>query len=196
VELHPNYTSDEHLSTLRACGFNRVSVGVQDFDPEVQFIINRMQSFERTRHVVEKAREIGFDSVNIDLVYGLPRQDVRCVSSTIEKVRQLKPDRIAFYSYAHVPWKSKGQRRYDDHDVPAAEEKRAMFLKGKEMLEGMGYESIGMDHFALPGDALHSAYQSGQLHRNFMGYTSHPSRLLIGLGASSIGDAWTGICPE
>ena len=191
VELHPNYTSDEHLRVLRSCGFNRISVGVQDFDPAVQFIINRIQSFEQTRHVIDKARELGFESVNIDLVYGLPKQNVNCVSNTIFKIGELKPDRIAFYSYAHVPWKSKGQRRYDDDDVPGAEDKRAMYMKGKEMLEMIGYESIGMDHFALPGDALHTAYDRGDLHRNFMGYTSHKSKLLIGLGASSISDSWT-----
>lgn len=191
VEVHPNFTSDEHLAALRAVGFNRISVGVQDFDPKVQFVINRMQSFEATQHVINTARALGFTSVNIDLVYGLPLQDVESVANTISKVEMLRPDRIAFYSYAHVPWKSKAQRRYSDADVPGAEAKRAMFSYGKLRLESMGYHAIGMDHFALPDDELHRSYAAGKLHRNFMGYTQSPSKLLIGLGASSISDAWS-----
>jgi oxygen-independent coproporphyrinogen-3 oxidase len=128
--------------------------------------------------------------VNIDLVYGLPLQEVESVANTISKVEVLRPDRIAFYSYAHVPWKSKAQRRYTDADVPGAEAKRAMFTFGKSRLEAMGYHAIGMDHFALPEDELHRSYTAGKLHRNFMGYTPSPSKLLIGLGASSISDAW------
>jgi oxygen-independent coproporphyrinogen-3 oxidase len=190
VEVHPNFTSDDHLAALREVGFNRISVGVQDFDPKVQFVINRMQSFDSTQHVVNKARALGFTSVNIDLVYGLPLQDVESVANTISKVEVMRPDRIAFYSYAHVPWKSKAQRRYTDADVPGAEAKRAMFTYGKSRLEAMGYHAIGMDHFALPDDELHRSYAAGKLHRNFMGYTQSPSKLLIGLGASSISDAW------
>lgn len=192
IEVHPNYTSDEQLTVLRELGFNRISVGVQDFDPRVQFVINRIQTFEQTRHVVEQARLVGFQSVNLDLVYGLPLQELKSVEDTIAKVALLRPNRIAFYSYAHVPWKSKGQRRYTDDDVPGAEAKRAMFTLGKDLLEAMGYHSIGMDHFALPDDELHRSYTQGTLHRNFMGYTHHPSKLLIGLGASSISDAWQG----
>lgn len=190
VEAHPNNTTDEHLEALRRLGFNRISVGVQDFDPRVQFVINRMQSFEATQHVISRARALGFTSVNIDLVYGLPLQRPESVDQTMRMVEQLRPDRIAFYSYAHVPWKSKGQRRYEDGDVPKAEEKRAMFMLGAAMLDAMGYMPIGMDHFALPGDELLVSYQEGRLHRNFMGYTQHPSRLLVGLGASSISDTW------
>lgn len=190
VEVHPNFTSDEHLAALRSVGFNRISVGVQDFDPRVQFVINRIQSFEATQQVVNTARAMGFTSVNVDLVYGLPLQGVDSVADTIAKVEVLRPDRIAFYSYAHVPWKSKAQRRYTDADVPGAEAKRAMFTYGKSTLEAMGYHAIGMDHFALPEDELHRSYASGKLHRNFMGYTQTKSKLLIGLGASSISDAW------
>lgn len=190
VEAHPNNTTDEHLEVLRRLGFNRISVGVQDFDPRVQFVINRIQSFEDTHRVIAKARALGFTSVNIDLVYGLPLQRQESVDRTMRMVEQLKPDRIAFYSYAHVPWKSKGQRRYEDGDVPKAEEKRAMFMLGAAMLDAMGYVPIGMDHFALPGDELLVSYREGRLHRNFMGYTHHPSRLLVGLGASSISDTW------
>lgn len=190
VEVHPNFTSDEHLAALRSVSFNRISVGVQDFDPKVQFVINRIQSFDDTERVIRTARVLGFTSVNIDLVYGLPLQEVQSVANTIDKVALLRPDRIAFYSYAHVPWKSKAQRRYTDADVPVAEAKRAMFTYGKSRLEAMGYHAIGMDHFALPEDELHRSYASGKLHRNFMGYTQSPSRLMIGLGASSISDAW------
>ncbi len=191
VEVHPNYTSDDHLEALQSVGFNRLSLGVQDFDPLVQFIINRPQSFEQTKHVIDQARALGYDSINIDLIYGLPKQTLEGIEKTIQKVKQLMPDRIAFYSYAHVPWKSKGQRRYTDEDVPKANEKLAMYTLGNKMLTEMGFESIGMDHFALPTDKLLKAYYSGNLHRNFMGYTTTNHKLVIGLGASSISDTWT-----
>jgi oxygen-independent coproporphyrinogen III oxidase len=191
VEVHPNYTSDDHLEALQSVGFNRISLGVQDFDPIVQFIINRPQSFEQTKHVIDRARSIGFSSINIDLIYGLPKQTLEGIEKTIQKVKELMPDRIAFYSYAHVPWKSKGQRRYTDDDVPKAGEKIAMYSLGNKMLTEMGFESIGMDHFALPTDKLLKAYHEGTLHRNFMGYTTTNHKLVIGLGASSISDTWT-----
>ncbi|MGN6478028.1 MAG: oxygen-independent coproporphyrinogen III oxidase [Flavipsychrobacter sp.] len=190
VEVHPNHTSRQHLETLSRLGFNRISLGVQDFDPTVQFIINRIQTFERTKEVIDWARELGYDSVNIDLIYGLPKQTIDSIIDTIEKVKLLMPDRIAFYSYAHVPWKSKGQRRYTDEDVPVAAEKLKMYTTGNEMLAKIGFVSIGMDHFALPGDKLLTAYKKGALHRNFMGYTTTNNRLLIGLGVSAISDAW------
>jgi len=190
VEVHPNYTSDAHLQTLRALGFNRLSLGVQDFDPAVQYIINREQSVEQTRHVMEQGRQLGYESINIDLIYGLPRQTLQSVEGTIAELETLRPDRIAFYSYAHVPWKSKGQRRYTDEDVPKAAEKLAMYHLGNHLLSQMGYESIGMDHFALPGDTLLQAYRQGRLHRNFMGYTTTNHKLVLGLGASSISDTW------
>ncbi len=190
IEVHPNYTQTQHLKALSDLRFNRISIGVQDFDPEVQYVINRIQSFEQTEKVVREAREFGFSSVNIDLVYGLPRQKVSSVEHTVNKICELKPDRIAFYSYAHVPWKSKVQRRYSDADIPPAEEKWAMYQKGREMLVDAGYKVIGMDHFALPEDKLFTSMHSGNLHRNFMGYTTTNDKLLIGLGASSIGDAW------
>jgi oxygen-independent coproporphyrinogen-3 oxidase len=191
VEVHPNHTTYEHLKTLRSLGFNRISLGVQDFDPVVQFIINRIQSFERTKEVIDWARELGYASVNIDLIYGLPKQTVDSIIDTIQKVKQLMPDRIAFYSYAHVPWKSKGQRRYTDEDVPVAAEKLKMYSKGNELLSKIGFVSIGMDHFALPNDKLLKAFKDGKLHRNFMGYTTTNNRLLIGLGVSAIGDTWS-----
>jgi oxygen-independent coproporphyrinogen-3 oxidase len=191
VEVHPNYTTEEHLQKLAEVGFNRISLGVQDFDPIVQFAINRVQSFERTKEVVDWARKYKYNSINIDLIYGLPQQTLQSVQFSVEKITSLMPDRIAFYSYAHVPWKSKGQRRYTEADLPAAEQKWEMYNTGKELLEAAGFISIGMDHFALKNDKLFTAAASGQLHRNFMGYTTTKSKLIIGLGVSSISDSWT-----
>jgi len=191
VEVHPNYTTLAHLQALKNVGFNRISVGVQDFDTQVQHIINRPQSFEQTQQVVKWAKELHYESINIDLVYGLPRQTPPKVAHTIGLVRQLKPDRIAFYSYAHVPWKSKAQRRYTNEDVPKADEKLVMYQTGSQLLEQDGWQRIGMDHFALPSDKLLKAYQQGTIHRNFMGYTTTNHKLLIGLGVSAISDTWT-----
>jgi oxygen-independent coproporphyrinogen-3 oxidase len=190
IEVHPNYTTEAHLEALASVGFNRISLGVQDFDPIVQFVINRPQTFEKTKEVVDWARKHGFTSVNIDLVYGLPRQTLESVEHTIGHIRTLRPDRIAFYSYAHVPWKSKVQRRYTDDDLPKAADKWAMYHRGRALLLEDGFLAIGMDHFALPGDGLFRAVEKGQLHRNFMGYTTTQTKLLIGLGVSSISDAW------
>jgi oxygen-independent coproporphyrinogen-3 oxidase len=190
IEVHPNYTTEEHLSTLAALGFNRISVGVQDFDPVVQFVINRIQSFEKTKEVVDWARKHGFNSVNVDLVYGLPKQTLESVEHTIKMIRQMMPDRIAFYSYAHVPWKSKVQRRYTETDLPGAEQKLEMYTRGSAWLKEAGFTSIGMDHFALPTDKLLTAAAEGRLHRNFMGYTTTQTKLIIALGASSISDSW------
>src|SRR6185369_5435325 len=171
-------------------GFKRISVGVQDFDPHVQFLINRIQSFEKTREVIDWARELGYNSINVDLVYGLPHQTIENVESTVEQIKKLMPDRIAFYSYAHVPWKSKGQRRYTEENLPNADTKWKMYHRGRELLTQHGFLSIGMDHFALPNDQLWKAASEGQLHRNFMGYTTTQNKLIIGLGASSISDSW------
>lgn len=189
VEVHPNYTTEAHLAALREVGFNRLSVGVQDFDPQVQFAINRLQTFGQTRQVVSQARSLGFESVNIDLVYGLPRQTTHSVALTIKHIRQLQPERIAFYSYAHVPWKSKGQRRYTEKDLPAAAEKWKMYHSGRDLLLEAGFQAIGMDHFALPHDALYRAFGEGRMHRNFMGYTTTNTKLIVGLGCSSISDS-------
>ncbi|MBC7890202.1 MAG: oxygen-independent coproporphyrinogen III oxidase [Ferruginibacter sp.] len=190
VEVHPNYTTEEHISTLAALGFNRISVGVQDLDPNVQYAINRIQSFEQTREVIEWARKYQFKSINIDLIYGLPHQTVESVKYSIIRIRSLKPDRIAFYSYAHVPWKSKGQKRYTEKDLPTAAQKWDMYQTGKQLLEASGFISIGMDHFALQDDKLFTAAADGNLHRNFMGYTTTKSKLIIGLGVSAISDSW------
>ena len=191
VEVHPNYTTEEHIKRLAEVGFNRISLGVQDFDPQVQQVINRVQSYEKTKEVVDWARKCGYTSINIDLIYGLPHQTVSSIEHTIALVNKCMPDRIAFYSYAHVPWKSKVQRRYSEDDLPVAADKWAMYSRGRELLEMAGFQSIGMDHFALPGDKLFTAAASGNLHRNFMGYTTTQSKLIIGLGVSSISDAWT-----
>ncbi|MBW7468442.1 oxygen-independent coproporphyrinogen III oxidase [Pontibacter aydingkolensis] len=188
-EGHPNNTTTAHLETLYDLGFRRVSFGIQDFDPKVQITINRIQPYENVKHVTDEARRIGYDSVNFDLIYGLPYQTLQSVSETIDKVAELMPDRIAFYSYAHVPWVKPGQRSYSDKDLPDNAEKRALYELGLEKFKALGYTDIGMDHFALPQDALYKAWEQKELHRNFMGYTTFQTDLLIGLGTSSISDA-------
>ncbi|TLP80311.1 oxygen-independent coproporphyrinogen III oxidase [Maribacter sp. ACAM166] len=192
-EGHPNNTTREHLQALYDVGFRRVSFGVQDYNDTVQKAINRIQSFENVKNVTEWAREIGYTSVGHDIIFGLPHQKLSHVEHTIAKTKELKPDRLAFYSYAHVPWLAgNGQRGYKDADLPSPDEKRAQYETGKEMLLISGYKEIGMDHFALKTDSLFKAMDSGKLHRNFMGYTSSKTHLMIGLGASSISDSWYG----
>lgn len=188
IEGHPNNTTPEHLQVLYALGFRRISYGVQDMDPEVQRIINRPQPFENVKAATEAARAAGFTSINFDLIYGLPLQTEESIERTFGQVISLKPARIAFYSYAHVPWTSKAQRLFDESHLPAPEQKIALYLKGRQLLTQAGYEDIGMDHFALPGDELYKARVSGTLHRNFMGYTTRSSKVLIGLGVSAISD--------
>lgn len=190
-EAHPSSTTFHHLSTLKACGFNRISIGVQDFDNEILRIINRQQSYEDVERVVLEARELGYHSINFDLIFGLPLQTPDHIRSTFDKVKYLRPDRIAFYSYAHVPWVSPSQRAYSEKDLPLGQDKRDLYELGKTLLEESGYEEIGLDHFALPTDALHKAAKSGNLHRNFMGYTPFNTQLNLALGASSISDSWT-----
>jgi oxygen-independent coproporphyrinogen III oxidase len=190
-EGHPSNTTIEHLQTLHDLGFRRVSFGVQDFDDKVQHTINRYQTFEEVSNVVNAARTIGYTSVNVDLVYGLPYQTVESVSETVKKIIELKPERIAFYSYAHVPWLKPGQRKYTEKDLPVDSEKRKLYDTGKNLFIEAAYMDIGMDHFSLPGDDLLNAYNNGTLHRNFMGYTTNNTKLLIGLGCSSISDTWT-----
>lgn len=190
-EAHPANTTREHLETLFAFGFRRLSLGIQDFDPLVQFIINRKQSEEDIARVMHQAREIGYKSINFDLIYGLPKQTLSTVKDTVSKVIALKPDRISFYSYAHVPWIRPGQRHYGEKDLPRNEEKLQLYMKGKEMIGEAGYKDVGMDHFALPEDSLYRALQNGTLHRNFMGYTDRYTPLMIGLGVSSISDSWS-----
>ena len=189
-EAHPNSTSLDHLTTLHQLGFRRLSLGIQDFDPVVQEVINRIQPFEIVDEVVKNARKVGYKSINFDLIYGLPLQTKESVSNTIDLVQKLHPDRIAFYSYAHVPKARPGQRKFDESDLPVGEEKRELYELGKEKLEAQGYKEIGLDHFALPNDDLYKAIEKKTLHRNFMGYTTQNSQLCIGLGPSSISDTW------
>lgn len=190
-EGHPNNTTFEHLETLYDLGFRRVSFGVQDYSPEVQKAIHRIQPFEQVKNVTTWARQIGYHSISHDLVFGLPFQTLEHVLATIDQTQQLMPDRLAFYSYAHVPWiKGNGQRGFKDHDVPKDEAKRTLYEMGKQRLLSHGYVEIGMDHFALPSDAMYGSFQSGQLHRNFMGYTTSKSQVMIGLGISAISDSW------
>ncbi|MCD6013041.1 MAG: hemN [Flavipsychrobacter sp.] len=185
-EGHPNNTTREHLQTLYDIGFRRVSYGVQDNDPEVQRLINRSQPFSNVQRVIETAREIGYKSVNFDLIYGLPGQTMQTIKQTARQVISLLPDRIAFYSYAHVPWTSRGQRLFDEDDLPGADEKLNMYAAAKELFVNNGYIDIGMDHFARENDDLNVAFRQGRLHRNFMGYTTQNTDILIGLGVSSI----------
>lgn len=189
IEGHPNNTTDDHLEMLARLGFKRISFGVQDNDPEVQRVINRIQPLENVKTATENARKHGFKSVNFDLIYGLPLQTVSSINRTMHEVLALRPDRIAFYSYAHVPWTSRAQRLFDESHLPSAQMKLDIYNEGRKILQEAGYEEIGMDHFALPTDDLYLAMKSGKLHRNFMGYTIHRSQLLLGLGMSAISDA-------
>ncbi|MEO9872009.1 oxygen-independent coproporphyrinogen III oxidase [Ekhidna sp.] len=190
-EGHPANTRTSHLETLHAIGFNRVSFGIQDFDLNVQKLINRMQSFEQVKAITEKAREIGYTSVNYDVVYGLPGQTPESVQNTLDQIIELKPERIAYYSYAHVPVLRPAQKSYESH-LPNADEKWEFMQLGKEAFKAAGYEEVGMDHYVLPGDELLEAREEGELHRNFMGYTPFTSKLLVGLGVSAISDSWSG----
>ncbi|RME93957.1 MAG: oxygen-independent coproporphyrinogen III oxidase [Bacteroidetes bacterium] len=190
-EAHPSNTTREHLETLYGLGFQRISIGVQDFDNDILRLINRRQTAAQVKEVTTAARDIGYESINYDLIFGLPRQTPRHIVKTLKEVKNLRPDRIAFYSYAHVPWKSKSQRAYSEADLPTGSEKRKLYELGKRLLEKLDYHEVGMDHFALQSDELYRAARTGKLHRNFMGYTDRYTRLMIGLGASSISDSWT-----
>ncbi|MCX6180787.1 MAG: oxygen-independent coproporphyrinogen III oxidase [Bacteroidetes bacterium] len=190
-EAHPANTTTAHLQVLFDLGFKRLSLGIQDFDPIVQETINRKQSFEEVQSVTEQARSIGYTSISYDVIYGLPFQTLQSIEDTFQKVARLQPDRISFYSYAHIPWKRPGQRKYNEADLPLKEYKRSLYEKGKEILSASGYQEIGMDHFALPHDELFTAEKNGKLHRNFMGYTDDKTKLLVGLGVSAISDTWT-----
>lgn len=191
-EAHPGNTTEAHLLVLYALGFRRISLGIQDFDPAVQLMINRIQTEQEVADITEMARAIGYTSVNYDLIYGLPVQHLKGLEETIHAVLRLKPDRIAFYSYAHVPWVKPGQRRYTEEHLPDLVLKQQLYEMGRALLKSGGYLEIGMDHFTLKTDSLYVAGVEGNLHRNFMGYTHQSSALLIGLGVSSISDSWTG----
>jgi len=190
-EGHPNNTTEEHLQALYNVGFRRVSYGVQDYNMAVQIAIHRIQPFENVKKATDLARKIGYTSVGHDIIFGLPMQTLNHVKETIQKTKELLPDRIAFYSYAHVPWiKGNGQRGFDEKDLPTPQLKSQLYEVGKKMLEEIGYTEIGMDHFALPTDSLYEAMENKKLHRNFMGYTTTQTKIMIGLGVSSISDSW------
>ncbi|RMH90927.1 oxygen-independent coproporphyrinogen III oxidase [Lysobacter pythonis] len=186
IELDPRFVNPADIGELAEIGFNRASLGVQDFNPEVQKAINRIQGVEETRAVIEACREHGFHSVNVDLIYGLPKQTLEGFAETLDKVVALRPDRLAVYSYAHLPELFKPQRQLNAYDLPSADTKIALLRLAIDKLVAAGYGYIGMDHFALPDDELALAQARGSLHRNFMGYTTHADSDLIGLGVSSI----------
>ena len=190
-EGHPNNTTRLHLEKLYELGFRRVSFGVQDYSDTVQKAIHRLQPFHNVAKVTFWAKEIGYTSIGHDLIFGLPFQKIEDVLDTIDKTNSLSPDRLAFYSYAHVPWiKGNGQRGFKDEDLPKDEEKRLLYELGKKHLAEKGYHEIGMDHFALASDSMYHSFKEGRLHRNFMGYTSSKTKVMIGLGVSSISDSW------
>lgn len=192
-EGHPNNTTQKHLKMFNRNRFTRVSFGVQDYNETVQKAINRIQPFENVERATVEARLTGFTSVGHDIIFGLPLQTLEDVKHTINQTIKLMPDRIAFYSYAHVPWiKGNGQRGYSEAHLPSSKQKRLQYETGKKMLLQAGYIEIGMDHFALKTDELYKAQQNGSMHRNFMGYTSSKTEVMIGLGVSAIGDSWYG----
>jgi len=187
IEVDPRTVTPTRLAYLRELGFNRISFGVQDFDPQVQQAVHRVQPFESVRSLMNSARELGFDSINADLIYGLPRQTAESFARTVRQIGELRPDRIALYAYAHLPQRFKPQRRILTEDLPDAAQRVAMLGGAIEGFLGCGYSYVGMDHFALENDALAAAKRQGRLHRNFQGYSTQPDCDLIGLGVSAIG---------
>lgn len=188
VEVDPRRTTADQLRVLFDLGFRRVSMGVQDFDAEVQRLVNRLQPFEVTRALTEASRQMGYTSVNFDLIYGLPKQTVASFEKSIDLTIQLRPDRIALYSFALVPWIKPAQRLFKDSDLPSGPEKRDLYEMAYGKLIQAGYVEIGMDHFALPSDSLAHALTGRTLHRNFMGYADLRTDILLGLGVSSISE--------
>lgn len=189
IEVDPRRTNREQLETLYKLGFRRISLGVQDFNPEIQRLVNRLQSFEETESITRFAREIGFTSVNYDLIYGLAKQTLETMKHTIEQTKKLRPNRIALYSFALVPWIKPAQRLFKDEDLPVGKDKRDLYEYARTELLNFGYVEVGMDHFALPDEALAIAMRNGKLHRNFMGYTDQKSQVMLGLGVSSISES-------
>ncbi len=185
IEVDPRVTTDEHLRTLRRVGFNRLSLGIQDFDPLVQKTIHRIQPYTETRKLFDYSRELGFESINIDLIYGLPHQTVESFQDTLEKVIAMNPDRIAVFSYAHVPWMKKQQGSFAGF-LPTGIEKFRIFASAIERFTEAGYRYIGLDHFARPGDEISEAQDNRTLHRNFQGYTTKAGCDLYAMGVSSI----------
>ncbi len=186
VEIDPRSADEQKIAALAVLGFNRISIGVQDFDPEVQKAVNRIQSEEETAAVMNAARKHGMTSINMDLIYGLPKQNVISFGKTLDRVIALQPDRIALYSYAHLPTIFKPQRRIVSADLPTAEAKLQIMMLAMQRLTEAGYVHIGMDHFALPHDSLAVAARQGRLHRNFQGYSTQPDCDLVALGITAI----------
>ncbi len=186
IEVDPRTVTPARMHTLRALGLNRVSLGIQDFDPEVQKAVNRVQSYEGTRALIDAARQAGFRSINADLIYGLPRQTVASFERTLDQTIEAGPDRVALYHYAHLPQLFKPQRRIHEEDLPSAETRARLFDMAVAKFRGAGYVYLGLDHFARADDELAVAQREGRLHRNFQGYCSHDSGDLIALGVSSI----------
>ena len=187
IEIDPRTVTPERLAFCRKLGFNRISFGVQDFDPQVQQAVHRVQPFDSVRGLMASARELGFESINADLIYGLPKQTPQSFARTVAQIGELRPDRIALYAYAHLPQRFKPQRRIIADDLPSAAHRVDMLGGAIAGFLARGYSYIGMDHFALPDDALAVAKRQGRLHRNFQGYSTQPDCDLIGLGVSSIG---------
>lgn len=186
MEVDPRTCTLEHLNVLRKYHFKRLSMGIQDFDEGVQKAINREQSFKMVKELVEKVRELEFESINFDLIYGLPRQTKQTIQDTIEKVKLLSPDLIAFYSYAHLPERLKNQRLIKEEELPTGEEKRALYELGRELLLAQDYIEIGLDHFARKDSYLGQAYLQKKMQRSFMGYTDEKTSVLLALGVSAI----------
>jgi oxygen-independent coproporphyrinogen-3 oxidase len=187
IEIDPRTVDAKRLAAIKELGFNRISLGVQDFDPAVQKAVHRTQPYERVAKLIGHARRIGFDSINMDLIYGLPKQTTESFHRTLEQVATLRPDRIALYAYAHLPTRFMAQRRIHAVDLPPPPDKVGMLAAALAGFEKSGYVYIGMDHFALPQDSLAIAKSEGKLHRNFQGYSTQPDCDLIGLGVSAIG---------
>ena len=191
VEVDPRTVDDERLDSLWAMGFNRISLGVQDFDPQVQQAVNRVQSIDAIDRLMQTARRTGFASINLDLIYGLPLQTLASWERSLHSVLSLRPDRLAMYGYAHLPARFKPQRHIAIETLPTGQDKTGMLAMALQMLQDAGYVYIGMDHFALPNDSLAVAKRQGRLHRNFQGYSTRPDGDLIGLGVSAIGSMGT-----
>jgi oxygen-independent coproporphyrinogen-3 oxidase len=189
IEVDPRVTSRDHLDRLVELGFNRLSMGVQDLTPEVQKAITRDQTHEQTAELMRYAREVGFtEGINLDLIYGLPMQELGSFEKNLDQILELGPDRVAVYSFAYVPWIKGHQKKLDKDTLPSAELKLQLYLKAMERFLGAGYEPIGMDHFALPDDELAVAAREGRLHRNFMGYSVMPASDMVAFGVSGIGE--------
>ena len=188
IEVHPHVTTHAHVDTLAGLGFRRVSMGVQDLDPRVQQVVHRNQTTAETRDLIEHCRKAGVTGINVDLMYGLPEQTEATFAATLDTIAELRPDRLAVYAYAHVPWLKPFQKALETYDLPDAPRRARLFALAIERLTSEGWRVIGLDHFALESDALYSALQDGSLHRNFMGYTTHPADETLALGMSSISD--------